>query len=195
MILNLQSKVVKNTSYGYNKKQEIITQPTERCTMKKFISTIFALFIVQLFTNSAVATERIGRLGVGITNNTQNNITALSIKLQRSKSFAYSSYLGLDSSDTGGWIAGLKFYRNLFEEPQLSFYTFGAIALINQKSTDNSSKNGFEIDLGLGSEFSFAGLESLGFSADFGVSLTKIDTFTIKTQGSKYIIGSVHFYL
>ncbi len=148
-----------------------------------------------LLSLSSMATERIGRLGLGFTNQLQTNIPSLSVKLQRSKSFAYSAFFGIDTGDTGGWNAGLKLYRNIFNEPQLTFYTFGLVGLINKKYSDNEDESGFEIDLGLGSEFSFTGLDSLGFSVDFGVSLYKLKEFNVQTMGNHFLLGSVHFYL
>ncbi|EQC46090.1 hypothetical protein [Bacteriovorax sp. Seq25_V] len=162
--------------------------------MKFQVKIIFASIL--LFTSlNASATERIGRLGLGFTNQLQTEIPSLSIKLQRSKSFAYSAFFGIDTDETGGWNAGLKLYRNIFNEPQLTFYTFGLLGLLNKKYSDDNDKSGFEIDLGLGTEFSFTGLESLGFSIDFGVSLYKLKEFNVETMGNHFLLGSVHFYL
>jgi hypothetical protein len=144
---------------------------------------------------SALATERIGRLGVGFNNQLKNDIPAISFKLQKSKSFAFGGMLGINSSDTGGWAAGLKGYRNIFDEPYLTFYGHFMGAIINKKTNALQDETGFQFDLGLGTEFSFQGLQSLGFSVEFGVSFHKIDEFTIETSGSNFLVGAVHFYL
>ena len=47
----------------------------------------------------------------------------------------------------------------------------------------------------MGSEFSFAGLSSLGFSVEFGLSLNKVDEFVVETVGDNFIVAGAHFYL
>lgn len=152
--------------------------------------TLIAMLVTQVF-----ATDRIGRLGLGFTNQLQNNTPSISFKLQRSKSFAFGGFFGLDTGDDGGWDAGIKLYRVIFDEPQLTFYSHFLGALINEKSDGIKDESGFQFDVGMGSEFSFRGLESLGFSVEFGFSLYKVDEFVIQTVGSNFVIGSVHFYL
>jgi len=158
----------------------------------KFIK--FTLLAI-LFTFSSYATERIGRLGVGFNNQLKNDIPSISFKLQKSKSFAFGGLLGINTSDTGGWAAGLKGYRNIFDEPYLTFYGHFLGALINKKTSAIQDQTGFQIDVGLGTEFSFQGLQSLGFSVEFGVSMYKLDEFTIETTGSNFVVAAIHFYL
>ena len=141
------------------------------------------------------AVERISRLGLGMTNQLQSGTPGLSFKIQRSKGFALGGIIGYDSSDIdGGYGVGLKLYRNFFDEPQLNFYGAVTTALINKKTT-TTDQSGFELDLTLGSEFSFAGLQSLGFSFEFGVSMNKLDDFVIETVGDHFIVSAIHFYL
>jgi len=66
--------------------------------------------------------------------------------------------------------------------------------MISEKR-NNSSESGFQVDVTLGSEFSFRGLESLGFSLEFGVSLNKLSDFVVETVGNNYLVSAVHFYL
>lgn len=160
-------------------------------TTKLFAITTLTVMIL---SSKAMATERIGRLGLGFTNQIQNNTPSLSFKLQKSKAFAFGGFFGLDTSDDGGWDAGLKLYRNIFDEPFLTFYSHFLGALINQKSDGIKEETGFQFDLGLGSEFSFQGLQSLGFSLEFGFSFYKIDEFSIQTKGSNFMTGAMHFY-
>jgi hypothetical protein len=163
----------------------------QRMTLRIIMTTLLML----AGTQSTYSMERMARLGVGMTNQLKNDVTALSFKIQRSKSFAIGGIVGYDSNDTdGGHGFGLKLYRNLFEEPLLNFYGAFTAAIINKKST-TADQSGFEFDLSLGSEFSFSGLESLGLSFEFGVSVNKLDDFVIQTTGSQFIVTSIHFYL
>lgn len=139
--------------------------------------------------------DRRGRLGVGFANQMKNDLPSLSFKLQRSKSFAIGGQIGFSNSDTGGGhAAAIKIYRNFFDEPHLTFFGSVLGGIIKQKN-NSVSQSGFQADLTMGSEFSFPGLESLGFSLEFGVSFNKLDDFVVETVGNNFIVSAVHFYL
>ncbi|MEA9356440.1 hypothetical protein SHI21_09510 [Bacteriovorax sp. PP10] len=147
------------------------------------------------FVPGAHALEKTNRLGVGMTNQLKNNFPALSFKMQKSRSFAYGGMAGLSTSDKdGGYGVGIKLYRNIFDEPQLNFYMSGAGALIQNK-IDGKSYSGFQFDLSFGSEFHFTGLNSLGFSIEFGVSANKKKDFVFETIGNNFLVAGIHFYL
>ena len=156
-----------------------------------FITFIFSTF----YSFEACALEKTNRLGVGMTNQLKNDFPALSFKIQKNRSFAFGGMAGISSSDnSGGYGVGLKFYRNIFDEPQLNFYMSGAGALLSNKIA-GTSYSGFQIDLSFGSEFHFSGLNSLGFSVEFGVSANKKENFVFETLGNNFIISGIHFYL
>lgn len=148
------------------------------------------------FGNPAWATNNAGRLGVGLTNQLVNEIPAVSLKLQRTQTFAFGAVLALDTDDSnGGMGAGLKFYRLLFDEPQLNFYASFLGAYIKKK-TENESNSGYQLDFTLGSEFHFTGLDSIGFSFEFGMSVNKLeDSMRLQTLGNHLIKAAVHFYI
>lgn len=143
----------------------------------------------------AQALEKTNRLGIGMSNQLKNDFPALSFKIQKSKSFAYGGLLGLSTADkNGGYGVGIKVYRNIFDEPQLNFYLSGMGALLSNK-VDSKSYSGFQFDLSFGSEFHFTGLNSLGFSFEFGVSANKKKDFVFETLGSHFLVAGIHFYL
>jgi hypothetical protein len=147
------------------------------------------------FVPEAHALEKTNRLGVGMTNQLKNEFPALSFKMQKGRSFAYGGMAGLSTSSTnGGYGVGLKLYRNIFDEPQLNFYMAGAGALIQNK-IDGISYSGFQLDLSFGSEFHFSGLNSVGFSFEFGVSANKKKDFVFETLGNNFLVAGIHFYL
>lgn len=162
---------------------------------KLILGLSFSLFLF-LASWDASALDRRGRLGIGMSNQLLSNVPALSLKLQKTRTFAMSGLFGFNSSkEDGGYGAGLKFFRILFEEPQLNFYTSLLGAAIKTK-TPTIDKVGFQFDLTMGSEFSFAGLESLGFSLEFGISANKkVDNFVVQTVGHQFVTAGVHFYL
>jgi hypothetical protein len=162
----------------------------------KFIFVIFSLFLSFLsFSYDAQALEKTNRLGVGLSNQLKNDFPALSFKVQKTKSFAYGAMAGISTSESsGGYGVGIKLYRNIFDEPQLNFYLSGMGALLSNKIA-STSYSGFQFDLSFGSEFHFSGLNSLGFSFEFGVSANKKQNFVFETIGSHFLVAGIHFYL
>ncbi|OUR97861.1 hypothetical protein A9Q84_06595 [Halobacteriovorax marinus] len=158
---------------------------------------LLLISFISVFATSSFANERIGRLGLGFSNQFKSGIPALSFKIQKSKSTALGALIGFDTdTSSGGWGAGVKIFRNIFDEPQLNFYAAMLGGLINKKQgAGNAAKTGFQLDLTLGSEFSFSGLASIGFSFEFGVSFNKVDDFRIQTVGDSFIVAAAHFYL
>ena len=163
--------------------------------MKNLI--ILAIFSVIILPKTNAA-SLVGRLGVGMTDHLVTGQKALSVKLQRSRSSALGGHFSLDSSDDGIFYGlGLKAYRYIYEEPQLNFYSAisGTYLTFKDESTDDSL-SGYQIDGTLGAEFSFQGLESIGFSFEFGVGLSNYqDETQFKTLGHSMVASAVHFYL
>jgi hypothetical protein len=90
---------------------------------------------------------------------------------------------------------GLKVHRVLFDEPQLNFYIATLIALEQKKYIGGDSNTGFQTDFTCGTEFHLAGLRSLAFAIDFGLSIYKFEDLVIETTGSGFVTAGVHFYL
>lgn len=139
-----------------------------------------------------------GRVGLGMSNQLANEIPALSFKVQQSKSFALGGILGFKANENETlYGAGLKFYRIVFDEPQLNFYFAGLLAAENYLDQEDKIKSGFQIDGTMGTEFHFTGLESLGFSLEFGLSARNAteEGTTFQTLGDNFLKAAVHFYL
>lgn len=159
------------------------------------------LLLILLVTGiNAHAIDLRGRLGVGATNQLANDLPALSLKLQQSKSFALGGLLGLKSDqDHTLYGVGIKFYRIIFDEPLLNFYLAGLFATQNYwDDQKEKTKTGFQVDATLGSEFHFQGIESLGFSVEFGFSardVGKSEGTSFETLGDNFIKAAIHFYL
>ena len=139
-------------------------------------------------------------MGIGASNQLANDIPAISLKVQQSKTFALGGLLGFESDqDNTIYGAGVKFYRIIFDEPQLNFYMAGLLATLTYLDEEEDKvKSGYQIDGTLGSEFHFSGLESIGFSFEFGISARDADAergTTIQTLGDQFIRAAVHFYL
>ncbi len=162
----------------------------------KFWQKILYLGISFVICLPAFAIDRDGRLGIGFSNQLENSVPSVSFKMHRSRAFALGGLLALNTDDNdGGYGAGIKLYRNFFDEPQLQFYGALLGAVINKKTSSTEDHTGFQIDLTLGAEFSFTGLESLGFSFEVGVSFNKLEKFVVETVGDSFAVAGIHFYL
>lgn len=162
-------------------------------TQISFIALLVTIFV---YTHEASAMNRTSRLGLGYSSQFQTNLDAISFKIQKSRGMSFGGIFGYNSGDAGGFGAGVKLYKILFDEPKLDFYAAAMAALLSKK-TAGVSESGFQVDLTLGSEFSFEGIESLGFSMEFGLSINKISEFEFETTGASrgFVIGAIHFYL
>jgi hypothetical protein len=156
-----------------------------------------ALFL--LLTQQAYAMNLVGRLGIGYTNQVVTGIDAISLKLQRNRANAFGAIMGVDSSsESSNYALGLKMYRVIYDEPQLNFYSaFSGIFFTYQDPEDtDQTENGHQLDAAFGTEFSMQGLESIGFSFEFGLGMNKYNGSTnISTVGYGVFTSAVHFYL
>ena len=141
---------------------------------------------------STEALNLTGRLGVGLSNQLANELPAISFKVQNSSSSAYGGLVAIDSnSNYTDYGLGIKAYRLLFDEPHLNFYFSGLAAILKK-----DDKSGYQIDGTMGSEFHIPGLESIGFSFEFGLSLNKVnDVSHFQTTADHFVTAAVHFYL
>lgn len=161
---------------------------------------LFQFLLLIVFSFSAWSADLRGRMGVGASNQLANDLPAISLKLQQSKTFALGGLLGFKSDENNTlYGGGVKLYRIIFDEPQLNFYMAGLFAIQNYLDpVADKVESGYQVDGTLGSEFHFSGLESLGFSFETGVSVRKVDATggtSIQTLGDHFLKAAVHFYL
>lgn len=156
------------------------------------------LIVVMFISSFAYGADLRGRMGLGLSNQLANGLPAISMKIQQSKTTALGALLGFKSDeDNTLYGAGIKFYRIIFDEPQLNFYMSGLLAAENYLDDEDKVQSGYQLDGTMGAEFHFQGLESLGFSLEFGLSARKADESgsSFQTLGDSFLKGAVHFYL
>lgn len=136
------------------------------------------------------AKDLAGRLGFGFVNEYSNGVPALSVKYGLAKDIQVGGALGFTTTNPSDVLFAGKFYKNIFYETNLNFYSAAALAYL--KKGDNS---GIEILGVLGAEFFIPGVDSLGLSFEAGVSGSNItNTFVLKTIGYTFINAGMHFY-
>lgn len=157
------------------------------------------LLTLLLLPSLGLCADLRGRMGLGFTNQLANDVPALSLKVQQSKTFALGGILGFKSDQENTlYGAGVKLYRIIFDEPQLNFYMAGLLAAENYLDEEEKVASGYQIDGTMGTEFHFQGLESLGFSFEFGLSVRKADAqsgSSFQTLGDNFLKAGIHFYL
>jgi hypothetical protein len=156
----------------------------------------YLLALLVVFSNAAWGINKTGRMGLGLSNQLVNDIPALSLKIQQNRYFAMGGLLGFRSGeDATTYGAGLKVYRVIFEEERLNFFMSGTLATLAYEENEKA-KSGYQFDGTLGTEFHLEGIESIGFSFEFGVSYNKGPAGRrFETLGNNFLKAAVHFYL
>lgn len=157
---------------------------------------VLGLFLFLSSASSEAAEEKSlrGRLGVGFTNQiattADGTIPALSGKYYMSRSTAISLGTGFDTRSGDSTLAlGTKFYKNLFYESNLIFYTGLGLAFVNRRGGK------FQGSLFIGSEFFLPQVPSLGLSFEAGIrGDSTTGTFAIRTTGDSFLTAGMHFY-
>lgn len=162
--------------------------------MEKLRIVLISCLLVALNCN---ATSLTGRLGLGMSSIVPSGMKTLSLKLQRNSSTALGGIFGLDSSpDASLYAVGLKLYRIIYDEPQLNFYSAFGASMFTYQNNSQDVEQGSLLEGVFGTEFMFQGLESVGFSFEFGMGIENYqDTTSFKTLGNSMIQSAVHFYL
>jgi hypothetical protein len=159
----------------------------------------YFVLLLLLVPSITLAADLRGRMGLGLTNQLANDIPALSLKIQQSRTFAMGGVLGFKSDqDNTLYGAGLKLYRIIFDEPQLNFYMAGMVASQSYLDDERRARSGYQMDGTLGAEFHLSGIESIGFSFEFGLSVRNAQAqggTSFQTLGDNFLTAAIHFYL
>jgi hypothetical protein len=155
-----------------------------------------ALALVTLSdARDANARDLQGRLGIGY--NAQfanfhetNGVPAIAAKYAPTKDIAFEAVLGMTTATPGNSVIGLKFFKNLFFENNLNFYTMLAGGLVTANTL-----SGMDFQGGFGCEFFIPGLESVGISFELGAELTDISgSMVFRTMGASFLNAGMRFY-
>lgn len=153
------------------------------------------LLVLAALPSSSQARDMHGRLGAGYngqfaTGAISTGIPALSVKYGVSRDIALEAVIGFNTATGGNSVFAGKFFKNVLFENNLNFYFMagGGGATVTGVS-------GIEFLAGLGAEFFVPGLESLGFSMEFGAALgTLSGSFAVRSMGVNFLNAGMHFY-
>lgn len=147
-----------------------------------------------LFSAPAMAKDLTSRLGVGIKNNTSEELPALAAVYWPSPDMAVTGGAGIDTQKDFSKMTlngGLR--RVLFREDHLNFYFGGQLGLVNYETLGNK-QSGFELSALFGAEFFFAGLDSLAFTFEGGAGVASLKEVRFRTIADHPFRAGVIFY-
>ncbi len=153
------------------------------------------LLTVALIPSGAFARDLQGRLGLGYNaqfSNTQlaGGVPGLSAKYAFTRDIAGELVFGVATSTPSNSVFAAKFFKNLFLETNLNFYTMFGAGLVS-----GGGNKGTEFLAGFGAEFFIPGVESLGLSMELGGSFTNLSgSFILKTMGVSFLNAGMRFY-
>ena len=154
------------------------------------------MLMTSLITSApAAARDLQGRLGLGYNSEFANNtglerVPGISVKYGLTRDIAMEGVFGIATTSPSNTVTGIKFFKNLFFETNLNFYTMLGGALLSAQS-----KSGVQFLGGFGAEFFIPGVESLGFSVETGGSFDNVSGgFTVRTLGVSFLDAGIHFY-
>jgi hypothetical protein len=160
--------------------------------LKKLFCLVVGLSILPLL--SAQSKELTNRLGIGIKNNSSEELPALAAVYYPNPDLGVTGGLGIDTQKNNSkftFNAGIR--KILFRENQMNFYYGGQAALVNFE-TPTEKQSGFELSALFGAEFFLPGLDSLAFTFDGGVMMASLKEVRFKTFADHPFRAGIIFY-
>lgn len=159
------------------------------------MSGILKVLVAALMvSNILLAKDLASRLGVGIKNNSAEDVPAVAVIYYPNQDFAITGGLGLDTKkDQSKFVVSGGVRKILFKENQLNFYFGGQLAMVNYEA-GGVKENGFELNAIFGAEFFFTGLDSLGFSFEGGAGISSLKDVRFRTIADSPVRAGITFY-
>ncbi len=156
--------------------------------LTKLVALIFVL------SNAVLAKDLASRLGIGVKNNSSENVPQVAVVYYPNHDFAVTGGVGLDTKkDQSKFVVTGGVRKILFKENQLNFYFGGQLGMVNYEVA-GVKENGFELNALFGAEFFFTGLESLGFSFEGGAGISSLKDVRFRTIADDPLRAGITFY-
>jgi hypothetical protein len=152
------------------------------------------VFLIALSSQALFGKELGSRLGVGVKNNTSEEVPSVAVVFFDNKYFCVTGGLGIDTQKNQSKFAFTGGVRKiLFRENQMNFYFGGQMGIVNFENAGDK-QNGFELNALFGGEFFFTGLESLGFSFEGGAGIASLKEVRFRTIADSPLRAGIVFY-
>lgn len=149
---------------------------------------------VLVLSQAVMAKDLASRLGVGVKNNSSEDVPAVAVVYYPNHDFAVTGGLGIDTrKDFSKFVVNGGVRKILFKENQLNFYFGGQLGIVNYESAA-VKENGFELNALFGAEFFFTGLDSLGFSFEGGAGISSLKDVRFRTIADSPVRAGITFY-
>jgi len=153
------------------------------------------LALATLIATTAQAKDLTNRLGVGFKNQFSSDLPSIAVQYYPGAELGLAAVVGVDTQkDASRFGAMVKLNRIVFQEDNLNFYLGAGAGLVSVETSGNN-QSGFQLLAYGGTEFFFAGLENLGFSMEFGPSVTSLSNqVRFATFGDSPLRAGMTFY-
>ncbi|MBL7544273.1 MAG: organic solvent tolerance protein [Bdellovibrionaceae bacterium] len=159
--------------------------------MRNFVKILTGVLIL---SEIAMAKDLASRLGVGVKNNSSEDVPAVSVVYYPNHDFGITGGIGIDTKkDQSKFVVNGGVRKVLFKENQLNFYFGGQLGLVNYEG-GGEKQNGFELNAIFGAEFFFTGLDSLGFSFEGGAGISSLKDVRFRTVADSPVRAGITFY-
>lgn len=163
----------------------------------KILPLAFAMVLISSLTaGSAQAKDLTNRLGVGFKNQFAFDLPSIALQYYPGPELGLAAVVGIDTQkDASRFGAMVKLNRIIFLEDNLNFYLGVGAGLLSQEISSGNIQSGFVLMAYGGAEFFLAGLENLGFSFEFGPSVTSLSSqVRFSTFGDSPLRAGMTFY-
>lgn len=152
------------------------------------------VFLIALSSQALFGKELGNRLGIGVKNNTSEEVPSVAVVFFPNNDFAVTGGMGIDTQKNQSKFAFTGGVRKiLFRENQMNFYFGGQMGIVNFENAGDK-QNGFELNALFGGEFFFTGLESLGFSFEGGAGIASLKEVRFRTIADSPLRAGIIFY-
>jgi hypothetical protein len=165
----------------------------------KILPVLSGLVVGMLcLSGTAHSRELLGKAGLGynaqFSNADRNSGTpAISLKYGFAPKTAVELVAGFYSGSGGNGVVALKYMKTLRSENYVNFYLPLGLGYLTSRGS-----SGIEVLGGLGAEFFFPGVDSVGLSFEAGLSGESISSgnggFVLKTFGASFLNAGMHYY-
>ncbi len=156
------------------------------------VASLMLLFLnVDLFARDIQS-----RLGLGYNAEFSNayssgyRLPGVSLKYGVTRDIAIEGIVGISTASPTNSVTAFKFFKNLFFENNLNFYSTVGLGLLSV-----NGQSGLAFLAGFGAEFFIPGVDSLGLSVETGVTFDNgTGNYSLKTLGVSFLDAGIHFY-
>ncbi|OFZ32164.1 MAG: organic solvent tolerance protein [Bdellovibrionales bacterium RIFCSPHIGHO2_01_FULL_40_29] len=157
--------------------------------------SIFLTLVLILFAQTIFAKDMTHRFGLGVKNNTSENLPSLTSVYFFSQDLAFTGGVGLDTKkNESKFQMNVGVRKMVFTEPNLNFYTGAQAGIANYEDPVLGKQSGFEMLAVFGTEFFFTGLENLGLTFEGGFGVTSLKDVRFRTIADDPFRAGLIFY-